>query len=695
MITVDGLAFEFETLLGVTAPSDSGLRDQAAGLLSALSSQAPHSRPERARRLIALVNSKFEINADTIAEVYSHAAQSGITFNYHEKLRISEAFDRNDPAQFQLLCSQKGLPHSFSTAFYRAASQHETLAVLQRELASPTLVRKDSSPRDWSTEILSSLFGGFIFNAYPLFAVHGYLDPSTAHTYEPDFWKHLHRSRPSLFSRKRTLAYLKFSPRTKVEQILGAVRFEFSQLANHGTLAIQLEGWDDLGWRAAGIITLFAEKFQLARISNGFFRPGEIEAATRRHVPISNIATPDFPTANLGFHYKDTFVFGDADVSTLLLVFQKNVADETVIPCPTCRSSQVHGNSYSSLGVKSWECGNLLCPDRSKFNRGKRYSFLQLLKQAAIENDENLIPVRSVRVWSRDVQPLSMVAGISTFLLRHYSLAGDGVVFVNADAEETLSRKIDVVDENSYLQQCTPPELLTSFRKLPLFQRFVQLDVRASRSSTNAVTIGLTTAINEDSTLALRGIPADTFDGAVTSPPYYNARAYSQWENIYCYLFDIYNNARSVFRCLKPGGYYLFNIFDYFDNENTIAKSAMGEKRMILSAYCIDLFERCGYSVVGNVVWDKGEIEGKRAFNGGNFSPYYQAPLNCWEHILIFRKPGAAVTLARPFPSFLRAKPVHKMVKGENRHGHSAPYPEAVPKLLLDRLAPVLIATEI
>jgi DNA modification methylase len=148
----------------------------------------------------------------------------------------------------------------------------------------------------------------------------------------------------------------------------------------------------------------------------------------------------------------------------------------------------------------------------------------------------------------------------------------------------------------------------------------------------------------------------------------------------------MFNNAIGVYRALKPGAVYLFNIFDYFDNENILALSAMGQKRMILSAYCVDLFERAGFTCVGNVVWDKGDIEGKRGFNGGNFSPYYQAPFNCWEHILVLQKPGARQALLSPLPRILRAKPVIKMVAGENRHGHTAPFPEALPRLLFDRL---------
>lgn len=170
---------------------------------------------------------------------------------------------------------------------------------------------------------------------------------------------------------------------------------------------------------------------------------------------------------------------------------------------------------------------------------------------------------------------------------------------------------------------------------------------------------------------------------------------------MYCHLHDMLDINAEVFRTLKPGALYLYNVFDYFDNENTIVFSAMGQRRMVLSAYTVDLFRRIGFDLIGNVVWDKGDIEGKRGFNAGNFSPYYQAPFNCWEHVLVFRKParngsksngngkhnGKHVDAgAQLVGRVLRQQPVMKMVRGENVHGHTAPFPDELPELLVSRL---------
>jgi DNA modification methylase len=147
--------------------------------------------------------------------------------------------------------------------------------------------------------------------------------------------------------------------------------------------------------------------------------------------------------------------------------------------------------------------------------------------------------------------------------------------------------------------------------------------------------------------------------------------------------------AEQVLRVLKPGGMYVYNIFDYFDNDRTIVFSAMGQRRLALSALTVDLFRRAGFDFVGSTVWDKGDIEGKRGFNRGNFSPFYQAPFNCWEHVLLFRKPSSdSPEVPAHWRRVAEIKPVYKIVKGENRYGHTAPFPIDLPKYFLNDLQP-------
>jgi DNA modification methylase len=195
---------------------------------------------------------------------------------------------------------------------------------------------------------------------------------------------------------------------------------------------------------------------------------------------------------------------------------------------------------------------------------------------------------------------------------------------------------------------------------------------------------------NNDCQDVLSTLEDVSVDGAVTSPPYYNARDYSHWDNIYCYLYDMYNHARGIYKVLKPGSYYLYNIFDYFDNENNVVFSAMGKKRLILGSYIIRMFTQIGFEITQNIIWYKGQIQGNRATNQGNNSQYYQAPLNCYEHILCFRKPSSVVKKIS-FPQIINVFPVVKIVKGENVLGHTAPFPHEIPDLLSSRIKGVII----
>jgi DNA modification methylase len=99
------------------------------------------------------------------------------------------------------------------------------------------------------------------------------------------------------------------------------------------------------------------------------------------------------------------------------------------------------------------------------------------------------------------------------------------------------------------------------------------------------------------------------------------------------------------------------------------------------------MFSEIGFQIAANIPWDKGHIEGNRNFNQGNFSPYYQALHNCWEHIFVFSKGYPQFDLDR-LPKILKATPVIKMYNGHNQLGHSAPYPDNIPQLLLDLLTP-------
>ena len=136
----------------------------------------------------------------------------------------------------------------------------------------------------------------------------------------------------------------------------------------------------------------------------------------------------------------------------------------------------------------------------------------------------------------------------------------------------------------------------------------------------------------------LKRLPAESIHLMVTSPPYYNARDYSQWEDLNRYLNDMKEIIKECYRVLDNHRVFVFNVGDIFDNDNLFTRSVWGKRRLPLGAYFIRLFEECGFTFVDDFIWDKGEVQSERHKNGEKPFPFYQYPMNCYEHILIFHK---------------------------------------------------------
>jgi DNA modification methylase len=137
---------------------------------------------------------------------------------------------------------------------------------------------------------------------------------------------------------------------------------------------------------------------------------------------------------------------------------------------------------------------------------------------------------------------------------------------------------------------------------------------------------------------AMRGMKSESIHLMVTSPPYYNAREYSQWKNLNDYLEDMRLIIRESYRVLDNHRVFVFNVGDIFDNDNIATTSTWGKRRIPLGAYFTKIFEEEGFTFVDDFIWDKGEVQSERHKNGNKPYPFYQYPMNCYEHILIFHK---------------------------------------------------------
>ncbi len=136
----------------------------------------------------------------------------------------------------------------------------------------------------------------------------------------------------------------------------------------------------------------------------------------------------------------------------------------------------------------------------------------------------------------------------------------------------------------------------------------------------------------------MRRMKSESVQLMVTSPPYYNARDYSQWLTLDHYLDDMSAIIKESYRVLDNHRPFVFNVGDIFDNDHRHTKSSWGKRRIPLGAYFTSIFEDAGYQFVDDFIWDKGEVQTQRHKNGSNPYPLYQYPINCYEHIFVFYK---------------------------------------------------------
>ena len=251
--------------------------------------------------------------------------------------------------------------------------------------------------------------------------------------------------------------------------------------------------------------------------------------------------------------------------------------------------------------------------------------------------------------------------------------------------------------------------------------------------------------IRGDSKKVLKSFPDNSIHLAVTSPPYFNAREYSQSSNLQPYLDDMREVFKEVFRVLDNHRVFVLNVGDV---NCQVGKQPWTKRRLPLGALFTIMCQEIGFEYVDDYLWHKGEPQSFRHMNGGKNYPFYNYPVNCYEHILIFHKHIKDLTrlscpecgtpqaqnnsqseinvqswecnnencthrsegnrgkrysarsimmdlgqtqenaidkelLKKWRKDIVEFPPVIKMYNGENKLGHSAPFPEYIPEMAI------------
>jgi len=209
---------------------------------------------------------------------------------------------------------------------------------------------------------------------------------------------------------------------------------------------------------------------------------------------------------------------------------------------------------------------------------------------------------------------------------------------LTTDEYDTLSKNLKIVEENNTDKTNIVDEFTTEYRNI--VKKKYQLEDSPNynkelynfvKNNNKKVKILWGNCLDH-----LKNLPSESIHLMVTSPPYYNARDYSIWENLQKYLDDMRIIIKESYRVLDNHRVFVFNIGDIFGNDNMTVKSVWGKRRLPLSAYLIKIFEECGFTFVDDFIWNKGEPQSQRQFSPAY--PLYQYPVNSYEHILVFHK---------------------------------------------------------
>lgn len=536
--------------------------------------------------------------------------------------------------------------------------------------------------------------------------------------------------------------------------VLDLIKKLYHEVENHKAFVLRIQniynGDKNIKWELYSYLTLYSEKFIRYKETRPFYFPYQIfidsfefkferkltseekeniklyykgkisfnhivKMLTVKETSELKQMLNSFEEINSGFTYIDTLIIKTAEESKtpvelpflkneyeLLTILFKNEFNDYRIPCPICGSLKISGNSFPEMGIRSWECKNPHCAERSKTNRGKRYSIKTIMMQNSTYDftPETQIPRELLKQWRRDVVYDWTHADLYLMLVKYYSYPKDMILGINCD-DPTLMQQISR-EQGRKMINSDPTDFLTISNKSETFNNFFNVETNLffknfvyKQNQQDRLLFDISfidsnkrkaKLFNHDCNKIMNSFKENSIDHMVTSPPYYNAREYSSWQNLFTYMNDMYNHLLAAHRILKPGSVYFFNIGDIYDNEKIIVKSKIGDKRVPLGAYFIFLFHLCGFELIENIIWDKGEPQTSRHKNDGKFVPFYQRPANCYEHMFIFKKKGAELKVSKEDTWYWNSNiqkmtPVIKIGKGGiNRYGHSAPFPEDIPR---------------
>lgn len=480
----------------------------------------------------------------------------------------------------------------------------------------------------------------------------------------------------------------------ETDNLLSFLYSKYDELENYRHLIISIEGelYDNFNnivtWEIISKIGIFLENIR--EFSEAFHpfkkseRIQELDEYLANKFNRKNIAkdlsNEFYSVISYGYVFEDLYISEDG--KSKILISKKVELDNSPLPCPACMSLNARGNSYPSLFVRSYECQNPYCISRSKSGRGKRfdeYSTYRYLR--LVEGDKNnKISKEEYSSLRKDVFNTDLKDFIP-LLIRNYTFANEKVAVAGKIENFTL---LDI-DLNNFARKLIHIELdkasyqnKVSFDNLKLVKVLKKISAIDIKVSNNNIDHKEHIIVNDDSSEWLRDFDLRNVASAITSPPYYNARDYSQYGTLIIYLIEMMYINKLIYMKTSDELVYLFNVGDVVSIDNVYVKSNMTKRRLPLGFYSFLINYCIGFKLSQNIIWSKGEVQSRRS-STPNYNSGYIKPVNSYEHILVFNKSGY-LNLKTQVEAF---SPVIKInSKGVNTKKHTAPYPEELVSLI-------------
>lgn len=194
---------------------------------------------------------------------------------------------------------------------------------------------------------------------------------------------------------------------------------------------------------------------------------------------------------------------------------------------------------------------------------------------------------------------------------------------------------------------------------------------------------------NEDCNATMRErIPKNSLHLVFTSPPYYNAKDYSQWKSVGDYMWDMEEIFHNVYQSLKPSRFCIINVSPMIIPRKK--RSEQSHRIPLPSMFTIIMME-LGFEFYEDIVWLKPEGSARNR-NGGfhqHRKPCGYKPNTVTENVLVFKKPAPFLLdkVLREYPdNILKASLVEDgyersdvwKINPETKSKHPAPFPKAL-----------------